>query len=162
MRKSVILTIFVVYIVAIVTVGFYGAKMRVYDEIKHVESIVCTLVADDVNNVSTKDSKDADYKKLYEATGSGHCDYVINRVFKEGLRVPVTFEVRPGDATDKTLEYIYDENPTYYEFTDNEDGSVQFVFHAPVTVRLRVKPTDKAASNVEFVVLLQIQEDILG
>ena len=158
MRKSVILTIFVVYIVAIVTVGFYGAKRRVYDEIKHVESITCALVADDIYNISTKDSKKEKYRKLYEATGSDHIDYVVNRPFEEGLVIPLRFDAQPGNATDKTLKLTCDEKPASYKFTDNGDGSGTFVFNKTATVILKVKPEDKAVSGVEFVVLVQVYQ----
>lgn len=160
MKKSVILAIFVVYIVAIVTVGFYGAKMRVYDEIVRIESISCALVADDVTNISTKDSKDPDYQNLYKATGKDHVDYVVNRSFEDGLVVYLRFEVQPGNATDKTLKFLCDEKPNLYTFTDNGDGSCQFTFKEATMVSLRVKPEDKAVSNVEFVVLLNVYEKL--
>ena len=36
MKKSVIITIIVIYVLAIVVVGFIGLKMKVYDEQKYV------------------------------------------------------------------------------------------------------------------------------
>ena len=39
MKKSVIITIIVIYVLAIVVVGFIGLKMKVYDEQKYVEKI---------------------------------------------------------------------------------------------------------------------------
>ena len=41
MKKSVILMICVVYIFAIVIVGFLGLAMKVYDENKYVKEIQC-------------------------------------------------------------------------------------------------------------------------
>ena len=41
MKKSVIITIIVIYVLAIVVVGFIGLKMKVYDEQKYVEKIEC-------------------------------------------------------------------------------------------------------------------------
>lgn len=44
MKKSVIITIIVIYVLAIVVVGFIGLKMKVYDEQKYVEKIEVFLM----------------------------------------------------------------------------------------------------------------------
>ena len=44
MKKSVILIIFAVYILSVCIVGFFGIKVRMYNETVNVESIQITLV----------------------------------------------------------------------------------------------------------------------
>lgn len=39
MKKSVVITIFIIYIASIIAIGFFGIKLKVYDEVKYVKEI---------------------------------------------------------------------------------------------------------------------------
>ena len=101
MKKSVIITIIVIYVLAIVVVGFIGLKMKVYDEQKYVEKIEC--ISDG-------------YKDYDPNTETGlakiHAGYIgyIKKDYKSGLKVEIKCRITPDNATHKNLEYIYDEN----------------------------------------------------
>lgn len=80
MKKSVIITIIVIYVLAIVVVGFIGLKMKVYDEQKYVEKIEC--ISDG-------------YKDYDPNTETGlakiHAGYIgyIKKDYKSGLKVEI-------------------------------------------------------------------------
>lgn len=46
MKKSTILLIFIVYLASIVVIGFFGMKVKVYDEIKYVKTITMSVEAE--------------------------------------------------------------------------------------------------------------------
>ena len=79
MKKSVILSIVVIYVLAIVIVGFLGMKMRVYDEEKYIAQIIC--VSDGYADYDETEELSKDYK-----------GYIINP-FVEGLKVENRCEV---------------------------------------------------------------------
>ena len=47
MKKSTVLIIFIVYLVSIVAIAFFGMKSKVFDEIKYVQSIDMRVEAED-------------------------------------------------------------------------------------------------------------------
>lgn len=46
MKKSTVLLIFIIYLASIVVIGFFGMKIKVYDEIKYVKSIDMSVEAE--------------------------------------------------------------------------------------------------------------------
>ena len=162
MKKSVILTLFVVYIASICIVGFYGAKTRVYDETKKVEQIVCTSqfyynnlndANIDIQNMNVEDEKFKPYKSLKERTGDRRVDYYIIREFtaeelQKGAMLVLRFDVIPHDATESRIDYSDAENSETddYVFLDNNDGSVSFTFTDGAFLDLKLTPMDKSSS----------------
>ena len=49
MKKSTILLIILIYLASIVVIGFFGMKIRVYDEIKYVKNIEMSVEAENEN-----------------------------------------------------------------------------------------------------------------
>ena len=106
MKKSVILTIVVVYVLAIVAVGLLGIKLAVYDEIIYVDSI--RLV----------DSEEGAYKvrRDYDM-GTGEKGDLISIKYKPGLSFQLYYEVLPQDSTNKNVTFAFD----YGEGDKNKD-----------------------------------------
>lgn len=46
MKKSTIIMIFVIYIASIFAIGFFGMKVKVYDEVKYIEKIEMSVEAE--------------------------------------------------------------------------------------------------------------------
>lgn len=46
MKKSTVLVIFIIYVVSIVVIGFFGMSVKVYDEIKYIKSIEMSVEAE--------------------------------------------------------------------------------------------------------------------
>lgn len=46
MKKSTTLLIFIIYLASIVVIGFFGMKIKIYDEIKYVKSIEMSVEAE--------------------------------------------------------------------------------------------------------------------
>ena len=163
MKKSVILTLFLVYFASIFIVGFYGAKTRVYDETKKVESIVCVSpfyytndrnANIDIQNIDENDKTLAPYLGLKNQNGDKRVDYYFIREFtaeelEKGAMLVLRFDVVPHDATENRIDYGNVENDAQksgYGFTDNNDGTVTFTFTDEEYCVLKLEPMDKSSS----------------
>ena len=115
MKKSVIILIGVIYIMAVVVVSFFGLKIETFNETRYVESIVIT----------NEDVK-------YAADGSKYV--VINYLSGEDELTTYQLEwhVYPDDATRKTVDFLYDKTKTMA--TVNEFGTVIFNKKGSITV----------------------------
>ena len=141
MKKSVIITIIVIYVLAIVVVGFIGLKMKVYDEQKYVEKIEC--ISDG-------------YKDYDPNTETGlakiHAGYIgyIKKDYKSGLKVEIKCRITPDNATHKKLEYIYDENSTIYKLTTNSDGTATIEFLTGGVATIIIRSTDSKQTQIKI------------
>lgn len=70
MKKSVLITIFIIYIASIIAIGFFGIKLRVYDEVKYIQEITMSAEAESddifIMNYTGKDATTGNNK--YELT----------------------------------------------------------------------------------------------
>lgn len=177
MKKTVILTIFVVYIASICIVGFYGAKIRVYDEKIKAEKVVCNeIFNDDLTDEKLENATSVNVRKETTLTEfkNQEYDYVFirrikNQDFKNGYVLPLKFGVYPENATDALVDYgdlelIQHSYPQgtplseidEYSFVDNGDGSVTFTFVSECFAIFNLRPSDKTSSN-SVKVLIWIQ-----
>lgn len=123
MKKSVILTICIIYIVAIIAVGFLGVAMKVYNESKYVEEIVCTTEGYE----PTPDAED--------------CDGVIKA--KKGDIIVIKCSVKPDNADNSELDFIFEQTDIdagKYEITINNDNTITIKilkFCKPVVITVR-------------------------
>lgn len=127
MKKSVIIAIGIIYILAILTVGFIGIAVRPYDEVIKVESIVCL----------NQDAK-------ADTSGSGKYDYEIVLPVNVDT-VTLICEARPQNATVRTLSYSADKTEDQgVTLVMNKDGTctvtLDSVFSTIVTVKADDRP----------------------
>lgn len=140
MKKSVIVSIAVIYIIAIVVVGFIGMKMKVANALVPVEKIEC--VSEDA--VKSTGDKVNEY------------DYSIKKNYTEGLKVEIKCQITPDNATQKRLEYIYDESKTdTYTLTVNPDGTATVSFYNRGSATIIVKATDNNGVNITIKILVR-------
>ena len=115
MKKSVIVLIGVIYFLAIFLVGAIGLKSKVYDEKVYVEKIEI------LNENATLREDGSYFMKINYLDGP----IIIER------------KLSPDDATDMSVEYIYDTNKTYVNI-DNK-GVVTFTRAGFITVYVTAK-----------------------
>lgn len=114
MKKSVIIAILIVYIASILAVGFFGIKMKVYDENVYVSSIEC--LSDN-------------YKAYDEIKKDGICGEIKVEFKEKGMRIDLVCRCNPSNATNQDLEYRFDEsNPV--EFYKNSDYTGYFIINS--------------------------------
>lgn len=126
MKKSVILSIVIIYIVAIIAVGFLGVAMKVYNEKKYVEEIVCTTEG----YVATPDASD--------------CDGEIKA--KKNDIIVIKCSVKPDNADNTDFDFIYDQTDVdagKYTVTINNDNTITIKILKTCKPVITVKSTDR-------------------
>lgn len=137
MKKSVIITIVVIYIIAIFVVGFIGMEIEVANELIPVENIICVT-----EGAKKSTSQDAGY------------DYVINKNYVEGLKIELKCQITPDNATQKKLEYIGE--GFSYSLKVNDDGTATVEFFRGGSATIRVKATDN--NGVSIIIKINVRE----
>ena len=103
MKKSVILLIGIIYILAIVVVSFFGLKVETFNETKYVTSIEC------INEGVQLDSQGEKYVVI---------------AYEDQLVYQIEWRVFPDEASNNRVAFVYDENKT--TATVNDLGRVYF------------------------------------
>ena len=123
MKKSVILIISVIYILALVFVGT-SLKLAVYNPVVYVTDI--EVLNDDYVEY-TEENQIEDYKGY------------IKQKWTDGLKIELKCRAKPYDATNVALNYAYDPTVTFATFENTSDNSLIISFtkggEVPVTVR---------------------------
>ena len=106
MKKSVILSIIVIYVASFFIVGFFGERSKVYDQRVKVTAIECVMAKNE-NNIDTSTTENSVFKKLGETENIA---YVFERRFSaadvtSGLQVTLEFKVLPRPATNTNISY---------------------------------------------------------
>ncbi len=130
LKKSVVLLVGLVYIISVVIVGVMGIKMRIFDEVKYVEDIVCTIT-------SIKDA-------VFETEDIGNYDYFYYLPYSEEIKIGIQSQVMPVDATNTRVRYyVAEDTPeTISLTTSNDDNSLIVQFNEKYSLDIYVQSTD--------------------
>lgn len=141
MKKSVIMLLSAVYILAIVIVGFLGLKMKVYDPVIYVENIICET--DGYHEYSEEDK----IKKEH--------DGYIQVEYAKDLVVEIKCKPNPTNATNKTFDYAILGNENRYELVIKTDGTANIKFKEATAYTVIVTATDnhKATLRIKVIVV---------
>lgn len=145
MKKSVILTIIIIYIASIVIVGFIGMKLKVYNQIQYVENITCSsenFISFDSENLSAGD------KALKEDGYIGK----ISTQYVEGLKIQIKCAPVPLNATNAKLTYDASSSDVY-TLTIDKDGFGVIEFKKAGTADIIVKSTDTKGKEIKIRVI---------
>lgn len=139
MKKSLIIILLVIYIFAVVIVGFLGLKMKVSEPIIYVDEIEC-ISAGFIKNTNKKEG---------EEDGSIRVNYV------ENLKVNIICRVKPDNAIATPLEFISEES-TKYDLVKNDDGTATITFNEfcpAVTVTVKAGDSKGAQLKIKLLVI---------
>lgn len=125
MKKSVLILIGVIYIMAIAVVSFFGLQMETFNETVYVEKVECI-------NENILVTSSAKYIIV---------DYVNDE--ENPTVVQLEWKVTPDNATTKTVRFIYDEESTIAEVTNF--GTV--IFHKKGTITVTIATNDGRAKD---------------
>lgn len=152
MKKSVVLAIGVIYVLAIVIVGLIGIKMHIYDAIVYVNEIVCE--SDDYN---AYDVDDEAYKQGY--SGYIQCEYSAN------VKVLVKCKYLPENANafngSTPFHYSYDTTSTIYTVTVNGDGTCTVEFLKEGACELIINAQDNNHATLKIKIIAMPNDDDL-
>lgn len=135
MKKSVLILIGIIYISAIVIVGFFGMKVTAYDEMVYITDIVCT-------NENIRENSDN--------TKTLRVNYIEGGSVLENT-VILTYDVYPKNSTLKgadAVSLVYDENTK----VATVDGlKVTFLKKGVLTVQLKSKDGSNIIETVKII-----------
>ncbi len=129
MKKSVLILIAVIYVVAIFMVSFIGLKIGFYDEIMYVESISVENIECENCTVKTAVENGVEYK------------YAVVQYEDDPenpTAVQIIWKLNPDNATNKKVTFEYDKSKTIGYVT--ETGTV--VFNKKGTINVYILATD--------------------
>ncbi len=138
MKKSVILSILALYIVAIFVVGFIGQKLRIYNPIIYVDNITC-----ESDNFSTNVSA--------EDKSKGIIGIISIKEYEKGMKVQIKCKVSPDNATYPTLQYSMDQKICTYEVVDGI-AILTFTDSGSVVVTVTSSDTQKKSVKIKVIV----------
>ena len=134
MKKSVVVLIGIIYIASIALVSFFGLKFKVFEEIVYVERV--ELLNED----------------LKESTTSGFDYYTVIYPDENGeRRYQIKYRVYPDNATDQTVDFIYDKETE--GVTIDENGVVIFEGKGTVIVQVIPKNSASEAASVSIAII---------
>lgn len=126
MKKSVIVLIGVIYVIAIAVVSFFGLKIDTLNEVIYVDKIECTNEEIRVASDGTK--------------------YISIKYVEDDENPPTIqlyWHVYPDEASRKTVKFVYDESRNIADV--NSFGTV--VFKSKGTVTIYITSTDGSAKT---------------
>ncbi len=168
MKKSVILLILIVYVASIMIVGFYGIKIKVYDEKIMVEDIICENL-EEFNCVDCETTDKESFKKRFEEKGINYCAMIdfSSEYAEKGYVFVVKFAVLPRTATKQGIEFIFDsgdqttssvennssttQTKPAYTIVDNKNGTATITLYKKRSFTFQVRPLDRASNVVKTV-----------
>ncbi len=162
MKKSIVITILLVYIASIIVVGFFGISVRVYDSVKYIQSITMSVEASDDSMFRWTDTSPEtgahsytlmiDFSKAQEGPVEDKDGNTITARFLSLTLIPkVTY--KSGDiGAEEKLEYVLAKDGIQKQengdFTLSKYG-VLTLFTAPVAFSIYIKPEQSGSVDAE-------------
>ena len=100
MKKATLIMIFVIYLVSIVLISFFGLKAKVYEEVIPVTQIECLNTSDDKTTVTENDGLKVIEVKFI---GPGNIENLTGTILQ------LYWRVSPDNATNVDVQFIYNE-----------------------------------------------------
>ena len=114
MKKATLLIIFVIYLGSIALISFFVLNAKVYEEVVPVTQIECLNTSDDKTTVTENDDVKLIKIKFDEP---GNVDTLT------GTMVQLLWKVSPDNATNKNVQFIYNEELENVTFVKDGDGN---------------------------------------
>ena len=129
MKKSVVLIISLIYIIAVVVVSLIGVKIKGVDEKIYVDHITIS----DPDNGARMTELDP---SLVDE------DYYFTTTYQEGLVVRVKAQVYPENSSWPNVTYFYDTENTIFSIEQGESNIANIYFLKRGTAIFTVESTD--------------------
>ncbi len=153
MKKSVILILITVYVLALVLVGSIGANMVVYEEKVYIEKV----------NIASVKMEQADMTiKTNPETGERYCVAKTSIADREkGIAFTMECSVLPADATNGKIEVQI--SPSQKDKVKNlsVNGTTvtfELASHEPVAIEITVKPEDSNLNSAKDTITIYLED----
>lgn len=161
MKKSTMLTIFIIYVVSIILIGFFGISIRVYDQINYVKSIEIEIAATNTNMYDLGER---------EIDENGNNKYWLNIYFSKAIDVngtlmlplniipKVTYNTENvADAKAESISFsLSDENYQKDGFISLSDKGELICYDYGFSFEVYVNPTSKGRNGSGAVLVVWV------
>lgn len=130
MKKSVIIVIGIIYVLAIVIVGFFGLKIKQYDANIYVKSVEIT-------------------NSDIEIWGNG--DKVITIYLDDGYEYQLEWKITPSNATHPEVKFGYDTSSTVGSV--DQEGKVTFYKAGVITIYVSSVDGSAKSDSVKLIAI---------
>lgn len=153
MKKTSIIAIALIYLVAVILVGFMGIKLKVYDPVIYAEKIVWNSTEFE-NNKQFKVVKDKEKLAEKNIKADASLDYTVFE-FTEALTINIKCYCEPLNATNNKLDYYFDNTGLeYVTLKIKDDNTCDLSFDRAAAFTLFVKSTD--GKNITYSIRINI------
>lgn len=140
MKKTSIIAIALIYLVAVILVGFLGIKLKVYNEVIYAEKIMW-----DSNELEKqsgfKVEKNKDVLLSQGLKTDASLKYVVLG-FSEDITINIKCYCIPENATNTKLDYYFDDVGDHVDLKIKDDNTADIIFSSSAGFTLYVKTTD--------------------
>ena len=158
MKKSTILMILVIYVVAFLVVGFLGVSISGHYNVNYVAEILITPLEGTVLNEHVENGGHT-VEPIINEQDPDHARY--NRVyryetdFEPGLILGFRVQVKPDNSTYSNYMLSYTEKPNSYEVEDKKDESKVYIhIYKAKSYTLTFQSTDGNRTTTKLIVTL--------
>ena len=159
MKKTSIIAIALIYLVAVILVGFMGIKMKVYDPVIYAEKIVWNSTEFE-NNKQFKVEKNKETLVSQGVEADAKLEYVTMS-FDEPITLNIKCYCEPLNATNAKLDYYFDNSGiNYVGLKILDDNTCNLTFEKAAAFTLFVKTTDGRAITYSIRINISLKSTI--
>ena len=157
MKKTSVISIFIVFLLSIVIVGFFGVRMKVYDPIIYVSGITWDSSEFEKDKVSFFVKKYTEEEKEEQSIDfDARLDYYLMG-FNGPIELNIKCRPNPENATNPNLNYYFDNTGKDVQKAILPDNTVDIMFNEPVGITLYVASTD--GRNVTYTIRINVIDE---
>ncbi len=146
MKKSVILVIGTLSLVAIIVIGLLFQRAEVYNVTVYVFEIICTGIRVGDNYYETyQDEGD----KIYRIENPEKPGSMLALFYVPNLTVDIIYEVTPFDASNQSVSFSTDPN-SYIARVESATGRVVFLDEGTETFTIRANDNSNKSAKVRL------------
>ncbi|MFA5235417.1 MAG: hypothetical protein WC399_00985 [Bacilli bacterium] len=146
MKKSVILIISTISLLAVILIGLLFQRAEIYNETIYVNDIVITSLRIGDEYFPTYFDEEDDLYRLYDENKPGT---PLTLRYHDGLALDIIYEVWPFDATRQTISFYTDPHSSVAQ-VDGQTGRISFLSEGTETFTLRATDNSNRSSRLRI------------
>lgn len=141
MKKSSILAVLLIFLTAVIVVGFFGGRLEVFDPVTYVEKISWNSTEYEQNTKFRVTKYTEEEKKVNNIKHDAELRYGTFGEVKD-LTLNFKFQVEPSNSTNDKLSYYINAQNVQVTMNVKDDNTVDVIFNEGTVIDLVAKSTD--------------------
>ena len=142
MKKTVVIMIGVIYVIAIAVVAFLGVNFKTFDPVYYIRSVEIVVEESQIHEGKTQ--------VVIYLDENGKAEYQLKARFATSADLDEDAELTMRDADFEKVEFQYDRQKTFVSIS--EDGLVTFTKKGQVTITILPKDGSDCSDTVTITV----------